>query len=671
MAVAQVAGMRPAAVALMVVLSAADIVGRPHGASRLSSPAHAPRSAGSATAILMRAQASLDPMRRAQASAQAASDTASQAVSRATAAADSAAEAGARSAESDSAWSDAELPASVRAAAGCAASDSAAMLVDPPCPAEVSADQVCPFEQVRLTPGLWDAGSLQWFMSVSFASTNDTMAGAQPVVRMARQEAPLVDSTEDGCVMLFTGSSTSYRYVSNGGPYFDKRTQFYSSPLIHHVDVGPLLPSTSYFYQVGREATEDAPALFRGTVFRFRTPPAPGAAPAPSGLDWQEGSTRTGESMTLVMIGDIGQTFNSNQTACTVKDRWMSDPSVAGAVIIGDMAYADGDGNRWDTWGRLMEQAFAQLPVLVLPGNHEIEMDAETYMPFAAYRHRFRMPSKLPETIGPVLGGDFLYEGGSSYYSLSVGLVHMVMLNNYNTHSALLNVDTDPQRLFLEKTLSGVDRAVTPFVIVCMHNPMYNSNLGHHHESFTTILRKWAEPLFIKYGVDAVFSGHVHAYERNGGVEFGRASATGPVYITIGDGGNHEGLYNEWLPKPDYSVFRDGRYYGHGELTVYNRSHMKWSWIPNAEQGPSLPIDETWIRPRSEKTNLLAQKPAVQGAAHDVVRGKGEVLETNGLISRARMMAVVGGVGLLSVGAVVLRRMSGGGYRPLTEPLLP
>ena len=35
MAVAQVAGMRPAAVALMVVLSAADIVGRPHGASYL------------------------------------------------------------------------------------------------------------------------------------------------------------------------------------------------------------------------------------------------------------------------------------------------------------------------------------------------------------------------------------------------------------------------------------------------------------------------------------------------------------------------------------------------------------------------------------------------------------------------------------------------------------
>jgi len=68
---------------------------------------------------------------------------------------------------------------------------------------------------------------------------------------------------------------------------------------------------------------------------------------------------------------------------------------VAAGIIIGDMAYADGDGNRWDTWGRLMEQTFAQLPLMVVPGNHEIDYDAETSMAFAPYRARFRMPSKL------------------------------------------------------------------------------------------------------------------------------------------------------------------------------------------------------------------------------------------------------------------------------------
>jgi hypothetical protein len=112
----------------------------------------------------------------------------------------------------------------------------------------------------------------------------------------------------------------------------------------------------------------------------------------------------------------------------------------------------------------------------------------------------------------------------------------------------------------------------------------------------------------------------------------------------VGNGGNHEGLYDDWLPQPEYSRFRDGmcvcvcvcvymhtyiyiyiyihththththtymhvfvyiyvcmyvyvyvciymyiyihtgRYYGHGELTVYNRSHIKWTWLPNPSQ---------------------------------------------------------------------------------------
>jgi hypothetical protein len=480
---------------------------------------------------------------------------------------------------------------------GCARDTEPVMLVDPPCPTEVSAEQVCPFEQVRLTPGTWDAENFLWYMSISFTTNNHTMPGGKsvPVVRMAHTREPLFEGASDvGCVLYFTGATTSYQYASSGGPYFSPATKYYDSPQIHHVPIGPLMPSTTYFYQVGRLPRDAQPGLYRDTIFSFRTPPAPGST--------------TGGPMTVIMIGDIGQTMYSNQTAYTVKQQQAADPSVAAAVIIGDMAYADGDGNRWDTWGRLMEQTFADLPLAVLPGNHEIEMDAETYMPFSAYRARFRMPSQTPESIGPILGGDLLYEGGSSFYSFSMGLVHFVMLNNYNTHNALLNMDTDPQRLFLEADLASVDRATTPFVIVCMHNPLYNSNVGHHREVYTLMMKKWAEPLFIKYGVDAVFAGHVHAYERNGGVEFGKLSHRGPVYITIGNGGNHEGLYDEWLPKPDYSQFRDGRYFGHGQLTVYNATHIKWSWTPNPEQGPNLPSDEAWIRPFSLRTDSFEQR---------------------------------------------------------------
>lgn len=77
-------------------------------------------------------------------------------------------------------------------------------------------------------------------------------------------------------------------------------------------------------------------------------------------------------------------------------------------------------------------------------------------------------------------------------------------------------------------------------------------------------MRVMYEPLFVKYKVDVVFAGHVHAYERserisniaynvvNGLCTPIRDDST-PVYITIGDGGNQEGLVTEMMqPQPSY-----------------------------------------------------------------------------------------------------------------------
>ncbi|KAI3446154.1 hypothetical protein Pfo_002819, partial [Paulownia fortunei] len=61
------------------------------------------------------------------------------------------------------------------------------------------------------------------------------------------------------------------------------------------------------------------------------------------------------------------------------------------------------------------------------------------------------------------------------------------------------------------------------------------------------------EPWFVKYKVDIVFAGHVHAYERSerisnvaynivNGMCTPVSEQSAPVYITIGDGGNIEGL---------------------------------------------------------------------------------------------------------------------------------
>jgi predicted phosphodiesterase len=90
---------------------------------------------------------------------------------------------------------------------------------------------------------------------------------------------------------------------------------------------------------------------------------------------------------------------------------------------------------------------------------------------------------------------------GESYYTYKKGNVRFFVLNsNY----------MDPKQLvWLETQLRDADKGV--WKVCYFHHPLYSSGKFHGP---SLDLRKVLEPLFIKYGVDAVFSGHDHVYER-------------------------------------------------------------------------------------------------------------------------------------------------------------
>ncbi|KAK9153705.1 hypothetical protein Sjap_001185 [Stephania japonica] len=328
-----------------------------------------------------------------------------------------------------------------------------------------------------------------------------------------------------------TGDHTSYHYFS------------YTSGRIHQVVIGPLEPSTTYYYRCGGSGPE----------FALLTPP--------SHLPLEF----------VVAVGDLGQT---EWTASTLRHVHKTDYDVL--LLPGDLSYADGQQPLWDTFGRFVEPYASYRPWMVTNGNHEVEAYPITHShAFRAYNTRWVMP--------------FAESGSHSnlYYSFDVAGVHVIMLGSYADFSS-----SSAQYQWLEADLGRVDRGRTAWVIVVLHAPWYNTNIAHQGEGEG--MRRALEELLYKARVDLIFAGHVHAYERFTRVYDNKADQCGAVHVTIGDGGNREGLALAFKEDTNgLSLFQEASF-GHGRLKVVNETHAHWSWHRN-EDSYSTVRDEVWI----------------------------------------------------------------------------
>ncbi|CAN6686058.1 unnamed protein product [Malus baccata var. baccata] len=249
----------------------------------------------------------------------------------------------------------------------------------------------------------------------------------------------------------------------------------YTSGYIHHTTVRNLMFNTKYYYVVGIGHTE--------RQFWFITPPEVGPD----------------TSYTFGLIGDLGQSYDSNKTLT----HYELNPQKGQAVLfVGDLSYADNypnhDNVRWDTWGRFVERSVAYQPWIWTAGNHEIDFAPEIgeTKPFKPYSHRYHVPYKASGSTSPF------------WYSIKRASAYIIVLSSYSAYGKYT-----PQYKWLEEELPKVNRSETPWLIVLMHSPWYNSYNYHYMEGET--MRVMYEPWFVKYKVDVVFAGHVHAYERS------------------------------------------------------------------------------------------------------------------------------------------------------------
>ncbi|KAL3945683.1 MAG: hypothetical protein SGBAC_000251 [Bacillariaceae sp.] len=391
----------------------------------------------------------------------------------------------------------------------------------------------------------------------------------------------------------------------------------YNSPYQHHITIDGLEANTTYYYEIvvgdrddGIEALEKRPikhshsaateektlnAKKGGDQRRRRLLPAHydgSELPCIEGQRVRSFKTapKAGEGpVSFAVIGDLGQFSFSEETLRHLRD---NKDGVDATILAGDISYNEGDHRRWDTFFDFLDdyEIFHEIPLHIATGNHDIEKREDGNVIFEAYETRFRMPQVQPEQrevfdFPGELNMDapsypLPYDWGNAYYSFDYGLAKHIVLSAYSS----MEPDS-AQYKWVKKELKTVDRSVTPWVLVTIHTPLYNTFVEHHYDPQIVAAKEHIEPLLVKYHVNFVLTGHIHAYLRTGKVAMGERSDKGPVHITIGAGGRQcmAGFQNE--DPEDWVEARDASFFGYGRIDIRNSTHAEWRWIPLSASG--------------------------------------------------------------------------------------
>ena len=212
-------------------------------------------------------------------------------------------------------------------------------------------------------------------------------------------------------------------------------------------------------------------------------------------------TTRRAAFFSSVALAALGLSLYAQELTLPLK------PNSVRFMAIGDMG--TGEKPQYELAGKMVEyrQKFP-FEFAIMLGDNLYGGDSP-----ADYERKFERPYKLLLDAGvkfyAVFGNhdkpnERFYKpfnmNGQQYYTYKKGNVRFFVLDT---------TDMNPRQLaWLEKELQN---AGSEWIVCYFHHPLYSS--GAFHGS-STELRLVLEPLFVKYGVQVVFAGHDHVYER-------------------------------------------------------------------------------------------------------------------------------------------------------------
>jgi hypothetical protein len=232
------------------------------------------------------------------------------------------------------------------------------------------------------------------------------------------------------------------------------------------------------------------------------------------------------KSIHCVLVGDIAN--GSPQQNGIVWQIAQQKPEFL--VALGDIVYSGGRISQYmhHFWPSLNDVAtpgpkfgaplLGSIPLYPVIGNHDADVSKLPDIPdaFGAF-YFFNIPLtgpgvgewSLPLGKDASVAAAFRQKVGAQYpgmnvYSFDYGPAHFVMLdsNSYTIKGLLKLVP------WLESDLKG---STQPWKLVCFHAPAFHTSREHFAEQKMRLL----EPTFEACGVNVVFTGHVHNYQRS------------------------------------------------------------------------------------------------------------------------------------------------------------
>ena len=309
--------------------------------------------------------------------------------------------------------------------------------------------------------------SLESWAPADFSLTVDTQYQFAPL------KGPYVQNvTSDSMVIMWETSTAMGSRVDFGLAAADEFYVQDASPVtIHEVQLTGLAADTTYYYKV----TSDGQT---GSTYTFTTAPA------------------VDRPIEFVVYGDT-RTWPVEHELVIQSIIDNSDPEFV--INVGDLVQ---DGGQYGDWGNEFfdpaHDLMVDTPMYAVLGNHEYNSG------------------------GPQLYFDFLsLPGNEEWYAFTYGNIRCIGLNtmgNYSPGSA--------QRTWLESELQSTDYSDATWHVVVLHHPPFTATSGHGDDEG---VKQDLVPLFEQYGVDIVFAGHSHVYERY--------THNGIFYIVTGGGG--------------------------------------------------------------------------------------------------------------------------------------